>query len=152
MLCVADHSSQRLLNIDVADIDRKQGRFPTAAALYEQSLATLERLFGATSARLAPVCRNLGLLAKKRGAYDEAEKWQQRALELTVQHVGAHHPDCAEVRTLCDASFVFVKTAYSLCWRWRTCSASAVDFARPWRRTSERPTLCATRTATSTST
>jgi tetratricopeptide (TPR) repeat protein len=93
-LAAPDHSAS--VTLELADVERKLGNIDVAEQLYKQVLAALEATCGAESYRLAPVHRCLGLVAKKRGVYDDALKHHTLALELHSAHFGADHPSCAE--------------------------------------------------------
>ncbi|WP_320671226.1 tetratricopeptide repeat protein [Patulibacter defluvii] len=65
-----------------AEAARRQGRYPAAAAGFRAAIDEAERWLGPADPDLALACNGLALVARYRGAHDDAERGYRRALAI----------------------------------------------------------------------
>lgn len=70
--------------------------FDNAKIMYESSLTTILRYISPRHTRVAIASYNLGLLAEKKGNYNEQESMTKRAANIYMSKFGLYHPKTAE--------------------------------------------------------
>jgi tetratricopeptide (TPR) repeat protein len=87
-----DHPDVATSLNNLADLYRKQGRYPEAEPLFLRSLSIKEKQLGADHPSVATSLNNLAFLYNAQGNYVEAKTLSQRALTILQQKLGDHHP------------------------------------------------------------
>ena len=81
---------------NLAGLYQAQGKHAEAEALYERSLAILEKALGKDHPDVAASLNNLAFLYYSQGKYDEAEPLFKRSLAIAEKALGKDHPHVAD--------------------------------------------------------
>jgi tetratricopeptide (TPR) repeat protein len=85
---------------NLAHLYQAQGRYGEAEPLYQQALATSERVLGAEDPDTLTSLNNLASLYRAQGRYGEAEPLYQHALATSERILGAEHSFTLTSRTV----------------------------------------------------
>ncbi|MGC8645901.1 MAG: tetratricopeptide repeat protein, partial [Thermoplasmata archaeon] len=106
---ILDENDLRLAayKANLAELYRKQGKYPEAETLYKEALEIRIRSLGSNHPDVANTKNNLALLYYNQGRYSEAETLYKEALEILIKSFGEIHPDFAN--TMKNLAALYVK-------------------------------------------
>ncbi len=89
---------------DLASMLEDNNQYDQAAALFNEALAMMRRLYGSKHPYIATALTNLALLSMKKGDLARSESTYREVLTMQRELLGDNHPDVAE--TLSKIAFV----------------------------------------------